>query len=181
MNKRLILIIGIFMILMFTTGITYSVFNTQASLATNDQKIAGFIFNAEQPVSLELPVTDLKPGDNNNYLFSVTNTDSEYRTMVDIEYQIIIKTYHFIPLVINLYQIKTDEEELIGKCDESYSRNEENELVCTMPTSLLTHNNDVKNDYRLYIEFPSEYDSESYSGLMDYLDVELKSWQYIED
>ena len=36
------------------------------------------------------------------------------------------------------------------------------------------------DDYKLKIKFPSEYNDEIYSNLVDFISMEIKSWQKIE-
>ena len=36
-----------------------------------------------------------------------------------------------------------------------------------------------KNNYKLRISFPEEYNDEIYSNLVDYIDIEIKSWQKV--
>ena len=57
-------------LVVFGLGITYSIFNSN-TLAAGNQKIAKFIFNAEEVDKLSLPITDLKPGYTNDFDFSI--------------------------------------------------------------------------------------------------------------
>lgn len=181
MRKKALIILGVFLTLLFTSGITYSIFSSEALLTSTDQKIAEFIFNTERLTNLDLPLSEMKPGDEENFLFAVSNSAEEKYSKVNINYQIIVKTYHFIPFILELYQENNEEEILIGVCDENSSRNELNELVCNMPLNLFTHSTNNVHNYRLHVKFPEEYNDESYSGLVDFLNLEIKSWQKIEN
>ena len=174
MKTKVILILFILSIMTFCTGLTYSVF--QASTTANiDQKIAKFVFDADKLDHLELQVDNMVPGDTQQYLFAVTNT-GEVRSNVTINYQLTIKTFHFMPLVIELYK----GEDLIMTCDESYSRNDNNELVCNSLVQEMLNDTEVLDSYKLKITFPSEYNTLEYADLVDFLDIEIKSWQKIE-
>ena len=35
----------------------------------------------------------------------------------------------------------------------------------------------VQDNYRLEVEFPSKFNSEVYTDLVDFIDIEIKSWQ----
>ena len=59
-------------LVVFGLGITYSIFNSN-TLAAGNQKIAKFIFNAEEVDKLSLPITDLKPGYTNDFDLSIFN------------------------------------------------------------------------------------------------------------
>ncbi len=180
MRKKIFIIFGSLLMLIFSSGITYSVFNSEASLISPDQKIAEFIFNSERVSDIDLPLTEMKPGEEKDLLFAVSNSNEEKYSKVDIEYQITLTTYHFIPLVIELYQLGDGEEEtLVGVCDESKSRNEFNELVCNMPENLYKHDDNKLHNYRLYLKFPEEFNDESYAGLVDFINLKIKSEQKI--
>lgn len=177
MKKKLILIVTMIISVAFLSGVTYSFFNSAISLKSINQGIASFIFETNKVNFIDLEMNNLLPGDEHEYLFSVTNNKTNKISDVAIEYQIKIKTYHFIPLKINLYKIENLEEKLVGSCDENSSRNEANELICNMPIESFMKNQEAKDDYKLKIIFPSEYNDPMYSNLVDYIKVEIDSWQ----
>lgn len=177
MRKKIIIILGIALMIIFATGITYSIFNSNASLTTTNQNIAKFIFDVDEGNNINLPLQNLVPGESEDYLFKVSSTSSDVSSDVNISYQIIIKTYHFIPLDIKLYQEIDGDKVLVLTCDETYSRNDGNELVCNAPENELMYGEDYTHDYNLEVTFPDEYNDESYIGLVDYLSLEIKSWQ----
>ena len=101
----------------------------------------------------------------------------EVLSNVTLNYQIIIKTYHFMPLKLELYKVTEDKEELIMTCDENYSRNENNELVCNSPEQEMTYTKEAIDNYKIKAIYPNEFDGIEYSDIVDYIDVEIKSWQ----
>ena len=145
MKRKVILIILIVLFVSFFSGITYSFFNSGALLKSNNQGIASFIFETNKVDYIELNLSDLLPGDEKSYLFSVTNSKESKISDVTVEYQLKIKTYHFIPLNINLYEIKDGKDEFVDTCDEESSRNENKELVCNMPIKEFEKNNGLCN------------------------------------
>lgn len=179
MKKVTILIVII--LLIFGVGITYSIYHSNAKVSITDQNIAKFIFNATESNSIELPLADFKPGDKSDYEFLVSNNENGKVSEVTVEYQITIKTYHFMPFIIKLYKIDGNNKTLISECDESYSRNEQNQLVCNVPIQEMGYSIEVLDSYTLEVEFPSQYNDRSYSGLVDFIDLEIKSWQKTED
>ena len=176
---RFLVVIGTLTLLILGSGITYSLFNASASMSSSDQDIAKFIFNAESLDHLELSLIDLNPGNNEEYDFSVNNNYSGSISNVTVEYQLTIKTFHLIPLIIELYRINGEEEELVLTCDESYTRNSQNELLCNSPIQELGYASELLDDYILKVEFPDEYNDSTYAGLADYINIEIKSWQKI--
>ena len=178
MKRKLMIFVSMLVIMAFGTGITYSVFTSDAFGNVN-QKIAKFIFNAEEVDELHLSLTDLYPGVTKEYQFSVSNNSSGKLTNVTLNYNMIIKTYHFMPTEIKLYRIDDENETLVISCDETFTRNEENELVCNTETVEMSFKKEELHNYKLEVIFPSSYNSEEYTDLVDYIDIEINSWQKI--
>ena len=178
MKKKLILCLLFITLILFGTGITYSVF-TSDSLLSSNQKIAKFIFNAEEVDSLELPLSDLYPGVKKEYQFEVSNNSSGKTSNVTLNYNMTIKTYHFMPTVIKLYRIEDENETLVLNCDETYNRNDYNELLCNTETEEMSYSSSEIHNYKLEVEFPSTYNSKEYTDLVDYINLEINSWQKI--
>ena len=162
-------------VLICGSGITYSLFTSSSKLVAN-QKIAQFVFNATKTDVIELPITNLNPGAKSEYKFQVTNNIDNKRSDVTIKYQMTIKTFHFMPLEINLY--KENEETPLLTCEES-SRNTDNEVVCNTEVQTMDYKLNATDNYKLVIEFPEEYNDDTYMDLVDYIDIEIKSWQAI--
>lgn len=179
MKRRILMILIAAVMLVFSLGITYSFFTSNASGSAN-QNIARFIFNTESLEQLQIPLIDLKPGTNEDYLFSVSNNYLEHTSEVSIKYLLTIKTYHIVPLSIELYKIG-DEEELILTCDENHTRNDQNELVCNTQEQIMNHSTSRLDNYKLKVIFPNEYNSSVYADLVDYINIEIKSWQITEE
>lgn len=173
---RVLIVLSCSIILLCGTGITYSLFISDSNLIAN-QKVAKFVFDAKKTDLIELPLNNLNPGDKMDYKFQVANNLNNKKSEVTISYQMIIKTYHFMPLKLELYKVEEDVEKLILTCDESYGRNQENQVLCNTNIQKLAHNDKNADDYIMRITFPAEFNSESYTELVDYVDIEIKSWQ----
>lgn len=178
MKHKVLIILFILIAIFLGTGVTYSIFYSDSNINV-DQKIAKFVFESKQLNHLELNLNNLNPGSVEEYMFSVTNKE-EKLSNVTVEYQITIKTYHFMPLTIELYK-EGETEELIMNCDETYSRNEFDELVCNSSIQTLSHNAETLDNYKIKVTFPSEYNSLEYTNLADFIDVEINSWQKLGD
>ena len=177
-NRYKILIIAyILLFLVFGVGITYSIFQSKASLKSDNKNVAKFIFEQKGLDSIEIPLIDLIPNDLKQYSFSISNNNANKKSDVTIEYKLILKTYHFAPLDIKLYKTTNDGDELIISCDESSTRNSINELVCESGIQSLGHTYSNDDNYRLDVKFEDGYDSDIYSDIVDYIDIEIKSWQ----
>ena len=172
---KIIVMLVISIVLICGSGITYSLFTSSSRLVAN-QKIAQFVFNATKTDVIELPIANLNPGAKSEYKFQVTNNIDNKRSDVTIKYQMTIKTFHFMPLEINLY--KENEETPLLTCEES-SRNTDNEVVCNTEVQTMDYKLNATDNYKLVIEFPEEYNDDTYMDLVDYIDIEIKSWQAI--
>lgn len=178
MKKRITLVIMFGFLNVLLIGVTYSFFVSDANFFAN-QDIAKFIFNAEETSTISVPITNLNPGDSTSYTFEVTNNVDDIVSQVSISYQCIIKTYHLMPLEIKLYKTGSVEE-LILTCDETFSRDSDNQLVCNSLVQKMSYDSEVSDTYRLDISFPEEFNNEDYSELVDYIDIDIRSWQNIE-
>ena len=175
MKYKVLISLVVVMFFIFGIGITYSYFNSDVVLSGVDQRVAKFIFDTETLDRLELPLIDLTPGQYEEYSFSVGNGTDENYSDVTIEYQLTILTPHFTPLIIELYKDDT----LVMSCDETYSRNENNELVCNSPIQELSHDDENMDDYKLRVTFDGLYNDIVYSNLIDYINIEIKSYQKV--
>ena len=178
MKKRIFIIGFILVGIVLSISLTYSVFNDETKLTSTNENFAKFIFNTEVLEEIDLSLVDLKPGDTKEYSFSVSNNKNGKTSNISIEYTITLNTYHFIPLIIELYSV-TDKEEKIMTCDETYERNSNKELVCSLPSKELSHLNNKEDKYKLVVHFDEIYNTEEYSGLVDYINLNIKSSQKI--
>ena len=175
MKYKILISLFIVMFFIFGIGITYSYFSSDASLTNVDQKLAKFVFDTETLDRLELPLIDLSPGQSEEYNFSISNASDDKLSDVSIEYQLTILTPHFTPLVIELYK----DDDLVMTCDESYSRNENNELVCNSSVQELSYQDETMDNYKLKVTFDGLYNDESFSNLIVYINIEIKSYQKV--
>ena len=177
MKYKVLIVLFVLALLLFGSGITYSIFYSETG-GIVDQKIAKFVFDAQKLDNLSLTIDDLYPSSSKEYLFSVSNNYQETKSDVTLEYQMTIKTFHFMPLVIELYKITDNNEELLLTCnEEQFSRNQENELVCNSAIQQMAYDEEALDNYKIKVTFPVEYNTLEYTELVDFLDVEIKSWQ----
>ena len=179
MKKKIIIIVAIAVGVLFLSGITYSKFTSSSELSVVDQYLAKFVFEAKMTDTIQLPLVSMTPGSEASYSFVVTNNKDEVRSNVTIDYQISLETFHFMPLSLQLYKVVDEQEELVMTCDESYSRNEQNHLVCNSATQRLTYQEDGEDQYVLKVQFPEEYNDVTYADLVDFIDIHIKSCQAV--
>ena len=175
--KKIIIITILIVCIMTGIGITYSMYSSKANAETKVVSLASFVFDTDKKDQINIPISNIAPGDNLEYKFSVSNSSKDKKSEVTIKYNIIIKTMHFIPLEIKLYD-KNDE--LILDCNEEKERNELNELSCSTEDIIMPYLEDIKDDYNIKLSFPVEYSTEEYSSLVDYINLEIRSSQKID-
>ena len=174
MKKIILIIVIVFMSM--GIGLTYSMYTNDAKGNTNIS-LATFVFDTDRKELINIPISNIKPGDNIKYEFDVSNNSNKKKSDVTIKYNIIIKTMHFIPLDIELYNADDD---LIIKCNEDNIRNELNELECHSADIIMPYTEDVIDKYYIKIDFPIEYNSLEYASLVDYINIEIDSSQKID-
>ena len=73
MKHKLVIGLGLLILVLLVSGITFSRFRASSSLAITNQFLAKFVFEAEETDDISIPLSDLSPGDSKEYNFSVTN------------------------------------------------------------------------------------------------------------
>lgn len=177
MKYKVCIIVVLFCLILCFSKITYSLFNSESSFIIKDMEIAEFIFETKRTDRIKLTFTDLKPGDTNEFDFEVSNTKNNIITNVTTEYQITIKTFHFMPLLIELYK---DNDKVMTCNEQKYSRNIDNALVCNSDIWEMGHSDSTTEKFKIKVSFPKEYNSADYTELVDYIDLDISSWQKIE-
>ena len=176
MKSKIIIILILVSVTLLGAGMTYSYFVANKSGSTTSKNIAKFIFDDNILDSLNIPLMDFKPGDEKTYDFKIGNSDAlDTVSDVTIDYELTILTPHYIPLIIQLYK----EETLILTCDETMNRNENNELICKTNVQELTHDQKSEDNYQLKVTFDDNYNTEEYANLIDYINIEIKSYQKV--
>ena len=183
-KSKVLVVLLVLTFITFTSGLTYSFFHSNSTLKSNNNNIAKLIFNTELLDKIELPLVDLKPGFSEVYDFAITNSQDDKTSDVTLDYQLVIRTFQLVPLRIYLYKIEVEDEEekeeLIIDCNSSASRdNETNEVICNTEVMSLIHSNENQDKYKIKVEFPKEFNDEIYSNLVDYINIEAKSWQKV--
>lgn len=179
MNARIKILLGLIIlsVLIMASGITYSAFHTTKRIDVVDQKIAKFVFDTQKLDNIQLEINNILPNEQKEFLFSVSNTSST-TSNITIEYQVKLYTYHFIPLDIKLYKvIENEDDELLMTCDETYSRDSLNRLVCNLEVQEMDYSEEKTDNYKLVIKFEEGYNDYRYSELVDFVDLEISSWQ----
>ena len=86
MKKKIIILVILIVSTLFISGITYSKFNSKASLTSDDEKIASFVFDGKKTDNINISLDELKPGDLKDYTFTVSNNNENYSSDVTLNY-----------------------------------------------------------------------------------------------
>ncbi len=179
---KIIFMIVFLNLLSIGAGATYSYFKSGIVMESDNPSFAKFVFEASTVEDFELPVNNISPGMEKEYIFNVKNNEDSKLSDIDVEYKITIKTYHFIPLEILLYNVEDETETLVMDCNEDdFDRNDKNELVCETDNMLLQYKLAKEDVYKLKIIFPEEYNDLQYQDLADFIQLNINSWQKKED
>ncbi len=161
--KKIILLI-IILTMMIATYFLF--FNKEQE---EQELFATLKYQSENLETIIVPMDTITPGSQNEYDFTVETTKD------NIYYEIIIKTYHFLPTNISLYKVDEKESEtLIYICDENFKRNSNNEIVCQ--TNELKYINDASK-YKVKISLDSIYNTPEYLEVIDFIDISINSWE----
>ncbi len=175
MKGRMILLGMLACLAVLSVGITYSFYSSDGRVS-GEVRLASFVIGTEELTEISFPLSDLLPGKSVVHNFSVTNEVNGKLSEVSIEYEIILKTQLLIPLTYKLSNI-TSTEELLFTCDNTVVRDAENIVVCKSdPITMAEGAIDIDN-FKLEILFPGIYSDVMYAGLVDYVDIEINSWQ----
>lgn len=190
MKKYIYIIVGLIVLnlAIIVTKITYSSYFSSTSGKTESLSYAKINFNNEETTETSFSLGNLKPGDEIEYRFKVSNYKDGSGSDINIGYQLSIETYHFIPTTIELYKNneETSLEELILTCDESNERNAENKIVCTSDIYTLDYKYQDEDNYLVKIIYNSKDSnqqtwSEEYADIADFIDIKIDSWQLSEE
>ena len=180
MKYRAIIVLFLGIIILMMSGVTYSVFTSSAGIDVKETDIAKFVFETEMTDQIHLPLTNITPGQTVTYPFSVTNEKDNILSNVTVSYTITLKTFHFIPLTLEIYKVDGNNREKILTCDETYSRNANNEIVCNSKEMLLSHERAKQDNFEIVLTYPAEYNSPIYTDLVEFIDLEISSVQQTE-
>ena len=174
--KKKIVILTVLIIFFLTTGVTYSLYTSSKDINI-ESSLASFIVDVKKTDNIDIPLSDIKPGTELVYDFSVSNNSKDKTSDVFIIYNITLNTMHLMPLGINLYD---ESGNLVLTCNEENTRNIRNELECKSNDIEMAYDKDIKDNYTLKVKFDSLYNESSYADLVDYINLKVDSYQKTE-
>lgn len=182
-NNKLKIELCIFLVLLvllvFLIPYTLSRFKTEAR-GTADVDIAFFIAN-DQYTHQEINLTDMKPGDSNDYTFTVSNNKDGNRTEVNLTYYIEIVATTNLPLDYELYLTNSgvdvpfiSEEEINADDDGTYFK------IIKTSSRTFDFNNDNTDSYKINVKFPSDYINYRYQDVAENIEIRVIAKQILD-
>ncbi|MBR1385918.1 MAG: signal peptidase I [Bacilli bacterium] len=142
--------------------------------------IAFFLVN-DTYTHQEITLTDMEPGDINSYTFSVSNTDGENRTEVNMTYEVEVLATTNLPLEYGLYIINSgidqnfvSSNEVITDDDGTFFR------LLKTSTRSFTFDADTTDNYKLTVKFPSEFRNFKYQDVAENIEIRIKAKQVLD-
>lgn len=180
MNKKdrkksiLILILLLLAIITSYIFITYSKYATEQT-NSDIAYVAQFVFTETMSENLNVKLENMKPGDIQNYHFTVSNTRNTKISDVGMNYEITLQSSSNLPLTIYLYKNDDNTTNLFSETAESTVQQK---VLKTQKQSFIA--GEEKTDtYTLKIEWQNteENKNEKYVDEIDYMDISIDAVQ----
>ena len=148
--------------------------------STADVDLAFYLFH-EDSITQSLQIDSILPRANPyEYTFSVSNNDGVRRTETAITYSIHLKTTTNLPLTFKIFNDDYPTVNLVTSEETIPDDNGTYFQYITATGGNLGFLQDETVDYTLQIEFPERYHVAEYEGIIEYVEMTIKSSQRIE-
>ena len=181
-NKRLKLEIIILLILLvmlcFLIPFTLSRFRTEAR-GDAPIDIAFYLLN-DTYTHQNITLSEMQPGDEESYTFSVSNTDGTNRSEVTLDYEIVIRTTTNLQLEYELDEIVSgvDNDVILSSNTISDEYGTYFKEIKTSSETFEYTDNETKL-YKLTIKYPSSLKSHKNQGICESIEIKILSKQKI--
>ena len=178
-NSRLKMELCIFLILLialiFLIPYTLSRFKTEAR-GDAVMEIAFFIANDEYTRE-EITLTDMKPGDEYSYTFSVSNYDGDDRAEVNLSYFVEVVSTTNLPLEYELYLINNGQVPIVST--DEITEDDDGTYFKTLKTSSRNFNysSNYIDNYKLTVKFPIAFKNFKYQGVCENIEIRVNAKQ----
>lgn len=148
--------------------------------ASADVDLAYYLFREEsisQDLKLESILPRVAPYE---YTFLVANHDDTDRTETAIDYVIIIKTTTNLPLNFKVYDTEDLTHDLVSETETETDDDGTYFKYIHVTGGSFGYSADEQVIYKLQIEFPQQYNQAEYEGIIEYIQITVKSSQKIQ-
>ena len=182
-NTRLKLELCIFFILLITLifliPYTLSRFRSEAR---GDAGIDVAFFIAKDGYQHEeITLSDMKPGDEESYTFTVSNFDGANRAEVNLSYNVEVKTTTNMPMVYELYITNSGTDSPIVSSDEIITDDDSTYFKkLTTSSRNFDFQSNYTDTYKLTVKFPIEYKTFMYQGVAENIEIKVIAKQIVD-
>ncbi len=178
LKLEIIILFVLLVVLCILIPFTLSRFRTEAR-GNAPIDVAFYLVN-DTYTHQNITLNEMKPGDENSYTFSVSNTDGTNRSEVTLDYEIVVRATTNLPLEYELYEVVsgTDTDAVLSSNivtddDGTYFR----EIKTSSETFEYTEDN--TKVYKLKIKYPSTQKSHELQGICESIEINVVSKQKI--
>lgn len=173
--NRITIIVLILLVLLVLIKFTLASFETSGE-GEAVSSVAFYVVDVGSQTQ-NLILSDVKPDDTDNYYsISVSNFASNKVSEVSLEYSLSIKTTTNIPITYSLYK-NDDSTNILG--DREVITDNDKMYFFKYNSISSSFDKGVKktDNYKLVINFPSDYNSEDYQDLIDNITISVDAKQ----
>ena len=176
---RFILVI---ILLLITIGLIRGTIARYRSKGSSDANVdlAYYLLKSED-ISQELKLDSILPREQPYmYTLSVANYDGNERTQTALEYDIEIKTTTNLPLQYQIYKSGEQNPQSIISTETTADSYGTYFKYTTFAGDEFGFSENQQNNYQIKVIFPEQYNSAEYEGIIEYVEITVKSRQKIE-
>ena len=184
-KKAKITYIKFMLLVVLCIAIFFLIKSTRAKYRSSAQSnanvdIAYYVLE-EGSISQDLKLESILPSPTPyNYLFSVANNDGTNRTETAIDYTIEIKTTTNLPVTYRLYNQEDLTSEISYETETKVDSDGTYFRYIYLNGGTFGFTQDEEEVFDLQVEFPMAYNLAQYEGIVEYVQITIKSSQKIE-
>lgn len=142
-----------------------------------DVDLAFYLFK-EQDISQDLRLESILPRpEPYEYTFSVANNDGTDRTETAIHYTIELKTTTNLPLNFKVYNAEDMTNDLVETTETTQDSDGTYFKKIKVAGGNFGFRQNEQATYKIEVEFPEEYNNSKYEGIIEYVQITIKSTQ----
>lgn len=167
------------LLVLFLLGIRGALARYSSSGKSEANVDVAFYLLKEEELSQTIKLEEMMPSDEiNTYTFSIANNDGTDRTETALKYTISIRMTTNLPLTYELYMNEGTENLFAGYTTEQDEHKTYFKTITSTEETFGFEKNE-KNIYKLQVKFPKEYNSVEYQGIIEALEIKVKSEQIV--
>ena len=155
-----------------------SIAKYRSSATSNANVDLAFYLFREEDISQDLRLESILPRtEPYEYSFSVANNDGTDRTETAIHYTIELKTTTNLPLNFKVYNSTDMTNDLVESTETTQDADGTYFKKIKVAGGNFGFRQDEQATYKIHVEFPEEYNNSKYEGIIEYVQITIKSMQ----